>query len=52
MSKSCPGPDRKRQFEDILVPWMKEQRQGGKPKLSAPPANNALAEAFARARKS
>ncbi len=21
-SKSCPGPDRKRQFADVLVPWM------------------------------
>ena len=23
VSKSCPGPDRKRQFHDVLVPWMR-----------------------------
>lgn len=23
--KTCPGPERKQQFFDILVPWMKEQ---------------------------
>lgn len=23
VAKSCPGPDRKRQFHDVLVPWMK-----------------------------
>jgi hypothetical protein len=23
VSKSCPGPERKEQFHDILVPWMK-----------------------------
>lgn len=28
VAKSCPGPDRIRQFNDVLVPWMK----GGDPK--------------------
>lgn len=26
VSKSCPGPARKRQFHNELVPWMREQR--------------------------
>jgi hypothetical protein len=25
VSKSCPGPDRKVQFRNVLVPWMKKQ---------------------------
>jgi N-acetylmuramoyl-L-alanine amidase len=24
VAKSCPGPDRKRQFHNVIVPWMKE----------------------------
>lgn len=24
VAKSCPGPDRKRQFRDVLVPWFKD----------------------------
>lgn len=31
VSKSCPGPDRKKQFADVLVPWM----AGDKPKPAA-----------------
>lgn len=34
VSKSCPGPDRKAQFEKVLVPWMKEASL----RLSKPPA--------------
>lgn len=26
---SCPGPDRKRQFYDVIVPWMKSVTSGG-----------------------
>lgn len=26
VSKSCPGPGRKRQFERVVVPWMADQR--------------------------
>lgn len=28
VAKSCPGPDRKRQFHSILVPWMAEVTNG------------------------
>lgn len=28
--KTCPGPERKVQFEEIIVPWLAEQRQGSK----------------------
>lgn len=27
VAKSCPGPDRKKQFHDVLVPWMAEPDQ-------------------------
>lgn len=35
-AKSCPGPDRIKQFDNVLVPWMREQNQ---PK---PPAEEEL----------
>ena len=27
VAKSCPGPDRKTQFHDVLVPWMSEPQE-------------------------
>lgn len=27
VAKSCPGPDRKKQFHDVLVPWMRDPDQ-------------------------
>lgn len=35
VAKSCPGPKRVKQFEDIIVPWMK---QGDAPKPAPKPA--------------
>jgi hypothetical protein len=29
VAKSCPGPDRIRQFNNVLVPWMEEATEGG-----------------------
>lgn len=29
VAKSCPGPDRKKQFDNILVPWMAGANEGG-----------------------
>lgn len=37
VSKSCPGPDRKRQFEDVLVPWFKDSREKPEPKPEPKP---------------
>lgn len=46
VSKSCPGPDRKRQFQDELVPWMREQRKGGNDPKPAPKPDNDKPETY------
>lgn len=28
VAKSCPGPDRKKQFDNVLVPWMRDANEG------------------------
>lgn len=51
---SCPGPDRKRQFYDVIVPWMKSVTSGGAQAMSKPqrptpapkPASSSKAPAF------
>lgn len=34
VAKACPGPDRIRQFHDVLVPWMAGQNRPPKPELT------------------
>lgn len=36
VAKSCPGPDRIRQFHEVLVPWMAEQNKPAKPSKPEP----------------
>lgn len=48
VSKSCPGPDRKRQFERVLVPWF---AAASAPKPAPAPAAKTPAQLLAQLRK-
>ncbi len=37
VAKSCPGPNRIRQFESLLVPWMREASKTVPPKMTRGP---------------
>lgn len=50
VSKSCPGPDRKRQFERVLVPWFSAAPTPPKP-TTPPPAPKTPAQLIAQLRR-
>lgn len=49
VAKSCPGPERIRQYEDVLIPWMRSVTNPPKP-TKVQQARALLREALARAK--
>ena len=54
VAKSCPGPNRIKQFDEVLVPWMAEQARKLAPKVKqtrGPLVDHALRDLTARRKK-